>query len=571
MEYPNLSAAKYVCLDIETYDPKLKEMGVGWVRGIGNIVGVAIGADNADTWYYPYSDRLMDYLQTISQPILGFNLGYDLGWLLHYKCNLLRNSHLDAMAGAQVIDNSLEHYNLDYVCETWLNEKKYSLADKYGDKWKNQMHLLPVEEVAWYAKRDVQLTMMLHEYEKTQFDKYGLWKVYELECKLIPIVIKMKEQGVALDLEYLQILKKQFRETEFAMVKQLKWDVGIYDLNFNSGRSVANIFRRLQIDYPRTTLGAPSFTSDWLDNCDHPVAQRLRKIRQINKLRSTFLDGLERLSYNGRVHPDYYASRSDDGGTISARFSCAHPNKQQIPTRTEEGALIRRIFLPNRDSRWACFDYSQQEPRLSVHYAAKLELSGIDFWVDKFNNDPETDFYTFILELAGIERQDSKTITLARMYGIGADKTGRKLGVDKDTAWQYINKFDKHVPWMKELMDRCIKTAADKGYIRSYFGRRFMYLPTKAYVMLNRLIQGGAAEQTKQAMIDIYEQTGMVPISQIHDELNYNMIKDIDGQIRESGPILITDIMKNAIQLKIPVKVDVGIADNWGDAKKETK
>ena len=564
MIFPNLSSAKYICLDLETFDPGLKTQGTSWVRGQGHIVGVAIGADNENSWYFPWSSNsinLSNFISNLQQRILGFNLPYDLGWLSFSNIDLLNNQHFDAMAGAQVIDNSLQYYNLDYLSELWLGQKKVDLSHKYGPKWKDMMHLLPLQEVATYAKQDVMLTMAIHEYEKTQFDKYDLWRAYELECKLIPIVVQMKKQGVLLDMEYLHTLKKQFQEKEFKLIKQLKLDTGVYDLQIFSANSVAQIFNKVQVDYPRTTLGAPSFTADWLDNCEHTVAQRIRQIRQINKLRTTFLDGLERLAYGGRVYPDYYAGRSDDGGTISARFSCAHPNKQQIPTRTEEGALIRRIFLPDQDTRWACFDYSQQEPRLSVHYAAKLKLSGIDYWVDKFNADYNTDFYTFILEIAGISRQESKTITLARMYGIGAEKTGRKLGVDKDTAWDYINKFDRYVPWMKELMDKCIKVAADKGYLKSYLGRRFMYLPHKAYVMLNRLIQGGAAEQTKQAMVNIYEETGKIPLSQIHDELNY--------LIHGEGIQIYKELMIDSFKLEIPVKVDCGIGNNWGEAKKK--
>jgi DNA polymerase I-like protein with 3'-5' exonuclease and polymerase domains len=267
----------------------------------------------------------------------------------------------------------------------------------------------------------------------------------------------------------------------------------------------------------------------------------------------------------------------------------SNPNLQQIPARNKDfGPKIRSLFIPEEGMQWGSFDYSQQEPRMTVHYAASIGdgYEGSNELVEAYHNT-EADFHQTVADLVGIERSQAKTIGLGLMYGMGKNKLALSLGVSKDEADQLIIKYNKKVPFVKKLSDRCKFAADEKGVIRTKKGRkcRFDMWETKdfglhvaekfddavakygkdnikrayTYKALNRLIQGSSADQTKQAMLDCYE-AGHLPMLQIHDELCFN-IKD------EAHANQIKTIMENAIEFKVPSVVDQALGESWGDAK----
>ncbi len=579
--FPDYKDSPYICVDLETYDPYLRDKGASWVWGEGFICGAAIGALDCPPQYYAAGHtegnnidhvNLYAYLYKLintGKPILAFNWPYEAGWIKATSgLDITKNPVIDPMAAEVVYDNSLPYYNLDYLSQLHLKKSKNedginTYAKQHHFKAKENMHRIPGNIVGEYACDDVSLEIGLWEFQKHLLDQYDLWKVFDLECSVLPIVAKMKERGVCIDLEKVQVLKKEFHDEEKSLEREVAREAGFYGkINVWSGASLARLFDKIGLSYGRTSEGNPSFTSSFLESQSHPIPQKVLRIKRLNKLRNTFLAGLERLQHNGKIHPDYHAGRSDDGGTVTGRFSCSNPNDQQVPTRTEEGNRVRECYIPESGKRWGNFDYKQQEPRLSIHYAAKLGISGIDYWVDKYTREPDTDFYTFILNLCGIPRQDSKTITLGIEYGMGKDKLAAKLGKSPESAAVDIHKFHEHVPWMKPLMNKCSSIAEQRGWLKSYFGRRFMIDKSKSYKALNHEVQGTGGEQIKKAMVDIYKQEKIVPESTIHDELNLS-IEDV-GQARR-----IKQIMKDAIELVIPVGVDAGIDINWSFAKKK--
>ena len=269
----------------------------------------------------------------------------------------------------------------------------------------------------------------------------------------------------------------------------------------------------------------------------------------------------------------------------------SNPNLQQIPSRNKIlGPLIRSIFIPEEGTQWGSFDYSQQEPRLVVHFASLTHggLIGADEFVEAYQNNPNTDFHQIAAEMAGIDRKTAKTINLGLTYGMGKGKLGRQLGLGKEDAEQLFLTYHSRVPFVKQLTEQAMKTAGDNGFVRTILGRKcrfntwepnmFRVGPTKAlsrdeaekeygrnikrawtYKALNKLIQGSAADQTKKAMLNLYKE-GYTPHIQVHDELNLSITEDQVKPIKE--------IMENCIELKVPSKVDEAKGDSWGKIQK---
>jgi DNA polymerase I-like protein with 3'-5' exonuclease and polymerase domains len=364
------------------------------------------------------------------------------------------------------------------------------------------------------------------------------------------------------------------------------------DVDIWAARSVAQVFDRLGVEYPRTAKSnEPSFTTNWLQNCEHPIAGLVREAREINKFHSTFIDSIQRYVHKGRIHAEINQLRSDQGGTVSGRLSYANPNLQQIPARNKEyGNKIRSLFLPEEGRQWGSFDYSQQEPRLVAHYSASIgeRLDGSEEFIQAYA-DESADFHQIVADMAGISRTQAKTINLGLFYGMGKAKLSKELGIDKDKAEILLNKYNSRVPFVKKLAGAVTQSASKFGFIRTIKGRKCRfdkwepatfgmnqamdYNEAKAnygnnirraftYKALNRLIQGSAADQAKQAMIDCYK-AGFLPLLQIHDELCFSIGEEKDIPLIKSK-------MENAVEnLKVPFKCDVALGRSWGEAKDE--
>ena len=246
--------------------------------------------------------------------------------------------------------------------------------------------------------------------------------------------------------------------------------------------------------------------------------------------------------------------------------------------------MIRSLFLPEENCTWGCFDYSQQEPRLVVHYSALQKFPSVYDVVDEYIDNTDTDFHQTVAEMAQIPRDQAKTINLGLFYGMGKTKLQAELGVTKEKSEELFNQYHKQVPFVKQLMNSVSNRAQSHGQIRTLLGRlcRFhlwepnMFGMHKAmkqedalrehgpgikraytYKALNKLIQGSAADMTKKAMVDLYKE-GIVAHIQIHDEL------DLSVESKEHSDKII-EIMENAVKLEVPNKVDYESGENWGD------
>ena len=204
------------------------------------------------------------------------------------------------------------------------------------------------------------------------------------------------------------------------------------------------------------------------------MSKKIVESRELFKARSTFIDSLLKHEQNGRIHGEINQLKSDQGGTITGRLSMSNPNLQQIPARNENiGPMIRSLFIPEGNHMWGSFDYSQQEPRLVVHFAALTHggLSGADEFVNSYQDKTDTDFHQIAAEMAGIDRKTAKTMNLGLFYGMGQKKLGSELGLDEDDTKQLFEEYHSRVPFVIQLMSLASKSAHDNGQVRKILGR----------------------------------------------------------------------------------------------------
>jgi DNA polymerase I-like protein with 3'-5' exonuclease and polymerase domains len=611
--FPDLKDHKYISIDLETRDPNLKSKGSGALINEGEIVGIAVAVEG---WsgYYSFGHKegnffdesvVMGWIKEICalpNVKLFHNAMYDVCWLRAYGVQI--NGHIvDTMVMASLVDENRLWYSLNSLSIDYLGQIKdetalRAAADKAGIDAKSEMWRLPAMYVGSYAEKDAELTLELFKKLSIEIKNQDLTKVFDLETQLFPCLIDMKFKGVRVDVEAAHKLKKQLASQEESLLLEVKKETGI-EPQIWAARSIAKVFDKLNLPYERTVkTKAPSFTKNFLQEHKNPIVQRIAKAREINKAHTTFIDTIIKYQYKGRIHADINPIRGDGGGTVTGRFSYSNPNLQQIPARNKQlGPMIRSLFIPENNHKWGCFDYSQQEPRLVVHYAATKfkgdeEVTEI---VERFQNNT-VDFHQTVADMANISRTQAKTINLGLFYGMGKAKLQAELGLStKDEATKLFNKYHDSVPFVKDLMDAISRDGSAFGYIKTFGGRKcrfdkweiaewnngnFKPPMSKAdaeaayfekypkatkpnirraftYKALNKLIQGSAADMTKQSMLDLYRE-GIVPHIQIHDELDISV--ESDNQAKK-----IIEIMENAVKLKIPNKVDYESGDNWGE------
>ncbi len=603
LDYRDLSEAKEIAIDLETKDTGINEgLGSGWATNSGEIIGFAVATEGFQA-YYPFGhfgggnlikEQVLQYMSDVcALPCrkIFHNAQYDVGWLNAYGIEV-KGEIVDTMIAGALIDENRYTYRLNSLAKDYLGELKAETdlneaAKAHGVDPKMEMWMLPAEHVGYYAEQDARLTYLLWQRFKHEIFKQNLNTIWQLEKNLLPTLIKMRKKGIRVNVEKAEQLQKQFAVKEKDILQQIKKLVG-KDIDIWAARQIAFAFDKLGIDYPKSPKSKePSFTQNWLVNNDTEISKLIVSAREINKFHNTFLNSIMKYEYKGRIHAEINQLRSDNGGTVSGRLSMSSPNLQQLPARNKEfGPLIRGLFLPEEGYKWGSFDYSQQEPRLVVHYASSIGegYEGSQELVEAYAN-ADADFHQTVADLVGIDRKQAKTIGLGLMYGMGKNKLANMLGLNFDEASALIGKFNRRAPFVKMLSDRCMKKANEEGVIRTKLGRkcRFNMWETKdfgihtpetfenasakygannikrafTYKALNRLIQGSAADQTKQAIVACVE-LGYQPLLQIHDELCFNVLEeDVEKIVRA---------MEGCVQLNVPSVVDVALGDDFGSA-----
>ena len=612
-ELPDLSEAKTIAIDVETKDPNLKTKGPGWPTGDGEVVGYAVAVDG---WkgYVPIrhggggniDERIVNnwmkkVCESPAEKIMH-NAQYDAGWLrrMGFKVN---GRIIDTMVIASLLDENRFSYSLnalafEYLSKTKSEKNLTEAARDFGVDPKAELWKLPSMHVGPYAEVDAELTLELWNYFKPLISKEDLWSVVNLELDVLPVLIDMTWKGVRVDQDRVERTRDFLLKEEKSMLAKIKHLTGM-NVEVWAAQSLAKAFDTVGIQYPKTEKGAPSFTKSFLSEHNHELPKMILRTRDLNKTHGTFINTImKHTAHDGRIHSHINQIRSDDGGTVSGRISMSNPNLQQIPARDPElGPMIRSLFLPEENEQWASIDFSQQEPRILVHYAHAYgksqghDMKGVQEFVDGYQNDPDMDFHTMVADMANIPRKQAKTINLGMMYGMGVNKLSDQLDIPVDEAKKLVNQYHERVPFVKMLMHGVmnkLNSRQSSGSIRSILGRKCRFdlwepdtfamnkaLPYKdalnehgpttrlkrayTYKALNRLIQASAADMTKQAMVDIHR-LGITPLIQIHDEVAVSVSND--DQIDS-----IVHAMENAVKLGVPSKVDVEIGPSWGESK----
>ena len=600
-DFPDLSDHKEIAIDLETKDPNLKAMGSGSITGTGEIVGIAL-AVNGWSGYYPIAHegggnmdkkKVLDYFRKVlNLPAtkIFHNAMYDVCFIRAAGLNIAGDI-VDTMIAGSLVDENRFRYDLGSMGRDYLGRGKNEAvlaetAAVWGVDAKSEMYKLPAMYVGEYAERDAELTLDLWQEMKKEIYAQDLESIFTLERELFPCLVDMRFLGVRVDLEAASQLKDKLSLEEKECLQKVKKETGV-DTQIWAARSIAQVFQKLNLPFDRTEkTDSPSFTKNFLQNHPHPLVKLIARAREINKAHTTFIDTILKHQHKGRIHAEINQLRSDQGGTVTGRFSYNNPNLQQIPARNKElGPAIRSLFIPEGNKTWGCFDYSQQEPRLVVHYSALQNLYGVDEVLDAYNQG-DADFHTIVADMAEIPRSQAKTINLGLFYGMGKNKLQAELGVSKDKAEDLFKQYHNKVPFVKKLMDNVMYRAQDSGKIRTLLGRLCRFhlwepnqfgihkpLPHAAalaehgpgikraytYKALNRLIQGSAADMTKKAMIELHKQ-GITPHIQVHDELDISVADEAEAA-------KIKSVMESAVDLEVPNKVDYESGPNWGNVK----
>jgi len=487
------------------------------------------------------------------------------------------------------------------------------------------MHKLPASIVKEYAKQDVNLTYKLWKlfdkkidevlYTKDDGEQKTCRQIFELETKLFLCLVDMKFKGVRIDRSKAILFGRHLKKRRDQIIKAIE-NITTIKVDIWAAASIKKLLDHLHIkDYKVTPKSKmPQLPKDYLRKHNNKCLRMIAKAREYDKAVNTFIDGLLEYVHEDRIHADINQIRSDTGGTVTGRFSMSNPNLQQIPAKGYIGGKMRELFIPEEGCKWGSFDYSQQEPRIVVHYAIKLGLPGTESLQDEFDRD-DADFHQIVADMANISRKQAKTINLGLFYGMGKIKLQRELGLDQRQAKELFNEYHSRVPFVRqlsqeliafakenkllftlydrfcrfdkwettnkewnpetnrfnevplytkeqameafkaEMLDKYKENKIDANYM-DYFDR--YYTPAFTYKALNRLIQGSAADMTKKAMVDLHEK-GIIPHIQIHDELCFS--------ITDHEPELIKNIMEQTIPLEVKNKVDFESGLNWGTIK----
>lgn len=608
-EFPRLERGVMYGFDVETCDPHLKTKGPGFIRCDAFVVGFSL-SDGKKSWYFPfahdYGDQfdkqecirfLKDLFEDPSRTFVGANTMYEREALWSLGIDV-KAEIFDVQIAQPLIDEnspcSLEELGSRWLGETKNEELLVEAARMFGVDPKGGLWRMNPVYVGPYAEWDAWAPVHIWQKQMVEIQKQGLQEVLNLELEVQPILMEMRLMGIPVDVDAAKKLAAEYYDLEAQTILNItkEYGRGLPALDIWSSKNIATWCSINGIHAPVTSKGNPSFTKEYLESAQHPFLKQIRDAREYNRLASTFIEGwIINNAIDGRVHPQWKQLASDDGGTRTGRMAASNPNPQQVPKRSAKSKKIRAMFRVEQ-GLWAKLDYSQQEPRILMHFAHILGLPMAAESVQRYVDDPSTDFYNLMMELAKVQRSQAKDLYLGRCYGMGIPKLALKLRCSESEAAAILDQFDREVPFVKQLSDYAENRASVRGFIKTLSGRRRHFNewePASPYAArergldtfpvateaearekwqglairradtrkaLNSLIQGSAADMTKYAMVKVKRELGLVPFMQVHDELNYPC------ESREQAEA-IQRCMENCVDLKVPIKADLDLGTNW--------
>ncbi len=557
------------------------------------VVGISVALAAGEAWYVPFGHDYPDAPTQLSEaevlaafkPLLenpaigkiGHHLKYDTHVLSHHGIRV-QGWIFDTMLASYVLNTTATRHGLGDLALHYLQRSSTSFEDVAGKGAKQlTFNQVTLEKAAPYACEDADLTWQLYELLTTKLAEHPVLAglLTDLELPVAQILETMESHGIALDIDFLNGLGKQFGEEMLAIEARAHEQAG-ETFNVASPKQLGEIlFERLGLAGGKKTATGQYATGEAvLEKLDHPLAATVLDYRSLSKLKSTYTDRLTEQAdpITHRVHTSYHQAN-----TATGRLSSSDPNLQNIPIRTETGRLIRKAFIAPPGKLLMAADYSQIELRLMAHFSQDAAL------VNAFRHDLDIHRAT-AAEVMGIpldqvtseQRRQAKAINFGLLYGMSSFGLAKQLGLGRTEAQEYITLYFARYPGVLDYMKRTRALAATQGYVETLFGRR-LYTPdvqarnavlrqAAERAAINAPLQGTAADIIKRAMIEV--QRVLPPecrmLLQVHDELVFEVPETLESQMRE----LLKEHMTApcVAVLSVPLRVEVGSGKNWDDA-----
>ncbi|NDV47384.1 DNA polymerase I [Paludibacter sp. 221] len=570
-----------VCFDTETTSVDVfsaELVGLSFSYSIGEAYFVSLPEDTEEI--KNIVSEFSAFFENEGIEKIGQNLKFDLLMLSMYGIQL-KGKLFDTMIAHYLVQPELRH-GMDYLAEIYLKYRTIRYEELVGAKGKNQASIRTVDINALcdYAAEDADVTFQLKQVLEKELKANGLEKLfYEIEMPLMRVLAIMEENGVRIDSEALH------QSSEVLTGEMLKLEKEIHEMagtefNVSSAKQVGEVlFVNMKIDENarKTKSGQYSTSEDVLEKLrsKHPIVGKILEYRGLKKLLSTYIDALPLLinSKTGKVHTSYNQTVTSTG-----RLSSSNPNLQNIPIRDSQGKEIRKAFIPEKDCMFFSADYSQIELRIMAHLSEdKNMLDAFNSGYDIHTATAAKIFKVPLNEVTSGMRRKAKTANFGIIYGISAFGLADRLNISRTEAKELIDGYFETYPSVKLYIENTVKKAKENGYVETLLGRK-RFLPdinsqnsiVRNYAERNAInapIQGTAADIIKIAMVRIQkrietEKIKSEMIMQVHDELNFNVLKPELEKVRK----LVIEEMEQAFMLAIPLVADCGVGDNWLEA-----
>lgn len=580
LEY--LVAHQHFCFDTET-------TGLDSLRA--TLVGVSFSVKPKEAFYIPIpadEDMAKSWLSPFQSLFLnpaiekiGHNTKFDIQVLKRYGIDV-EGPLFDTMI-AQYLINPEAKQGMDFMAQFYLGYQPISIETLIGKKGKGQgtMADLTPEEIYQYACEDADITLQLHQILLPEIQKPHLHDLfYKMEMPLVQVLSGMEEEGIALDVRALKSYSIELEKTLIELHDEIIGLVGV-PFNIDSPKQLGEIlfdYLKISSKAKKTKTGQYATSEDILQKHehDHPIVPKLLEYRQLRKLKSTYVDPLPELCSprDGRIHTSFMQTVAATG-----RLSSNHPNLQNIPIRTAKGREIRRAFVPrNEEFKIMSVDYSQIELRIIAALSEDPSMiKAFQEGLDIHAATAATVYKVPIEQVTREQRSAAKAVNFGIIYGQSAFGLAQNLGISRTDAKGIIDAYFEQFGTIKSYMDHVISFAREHGYVETIMKRR-RYLPdinsanamVRGYAERNAInapIQGSAADIIKMAMIAVHrtmksQDLKSKMILQVHDELLF----DVHVSEQDAMKSLVKDAMENAVQLAVPMTVEMEIADNWLEA-----
>lgn len=586
----SLSSAEFVAFDTETTSLNYMQaelVGVSLATEPGKAVYIPVGHDYMDAPEQVSRDWLLEKLKPIlegdSPKKVGQNLKYDAHILRRYGIRLggILN---DTMLASYVFNSVGSRHDMDTLSLHYLNHKTISFEDIAGKGAKQlTFNQIELEKAAPYAAEDADITLRLHNVLWNKVEETGseLQSVLtDIEVPLISVLCDMEQYGVRIDANLLGKQSQEITE-KLAELEKKAFDIAGEEFNLGSTKQLQRIFfEKLQLPViKKTPKGAPSTAEEVLHELahDYPLPDVILQHRSLSKLKSTYTDKLPKMINpdTGRVHTSYQQAVAATG-----RLSSTDPNLQNIPIRTAEGRRVRQAFVPEDGYKIVAIDYSQIELRIMAHLSQdKSLLNAFAEGLDIHRATAAEVFGCKTEDVTDEQRRQAKAVNFGLIYGMSAFGLARQLGIARNDAQHYMDKYFERFPGVLQYMEDTRKQAKDQGYVKTLFGRRLPLPDIKASngarrkgaerAAINAPMQGTAADIIKKAMLQVADwidtnncKDDVRMLMQVHDELVFE-IKEakLDDYIKE-----LTAVMENAARLDVPLIAEAGKGKNWDEA-----